>query len=51
LEKFVEENVNWAHLDIAGPAMSKKARAQFSMGGTGFGTQTLTRLMMKHWDS
>lgn len=27
LERFVEKDVSWAHLDIAGPAMGKKARA------------------------
>lgn len=46
LEKFIEKDVNWAHLDIAGPAMNKADREQFSKGGTAFGTQTLTKYML-----
>ena len=49
LEKFVEKDVKWAHLDIAGPGMGKKAKQQFSAGCTGFGTQLLTRYMLDHW--
>jgi leucyl aminopeptidase len=35
LERFVDKETKWAHLDIAGPAMTKKE------GATGFGTQLL----------
>jgi len=31
LERFVDKDTKWAHLDIAGPAMTKD-------GGSGFGT-------------
>ncbi|CAG9312775.1 unnamed protein product [Blepharisma stoltei] len=47
LQNFIEKDVKWAHLDIAGPAMSKADREQFSKGGTGFGTQTLTKYIQK----
>lgn len=46
LKHFIEKGVDWAHLDIAGPAMSKSDRGQFSAGGTGFGVQLLTRFML-----
>lgn len=49
LQRFVEKDIEWAHLDIAGPGMSKKARGQFSAGCTGFGTQLLTRYILDQW--
>ena len=33
LKHFIENDVEWAHLDISGPAMIKQGRAQFSPGG------------------
>jgi len=45
LKNFVEKGVKWAHIDIAGPAHSKKSWDQFPMGGTGFGVQTLTKFI------
>lgn len=50
LKKFIEKDVNWAHLDIAGPAMGRKARNHFSEGGTGYGVQLLTRFMTDKWN-
>jgi len=41
LEKFVDGN--WAHLDIAGPAMSDKPWLWYPKGGTGFGTRLLVQ--------
>jgi leucyl aminopeptidase len=41
LEKFVEPNTAWAHLDIAGPAMRSKSAEWACEGGTGFGTALL----------
>lgn len=46
LENFIEKGVTWAHLDIAGPAMGKSQRKQFSAGGTGFGVQLLTKYLI-----
>ena len=48
LKHFVEKDVKWAHIDIAGPAMIGLTRAQFSAGGTGFGVQLLTRFLTNH---
>jgi leucyl aminopeptidase len=47
LKQFIEKDVEWAHLDIAGPAMNKSQRGQFSPGGTGFGVQLLTRYLIE----
>ena len=47
LKHFIEKDVEWAHLDIAGPAMNKSQRGQFSAGGTGFGVQLLTRFLIE----
>ncbi len=41
LSAFVE-GARWAHLDIAGPAYSKKASDYAPAGGTGFGVRLLT---------
>jgi leucyl aminopeptidase len=41
LEKYVESNVAWAHVDIAGPAMYSKQREYMPENGTGFGVQLL----------
>ena len=41
LEQFVEEDVAWAHIDIAGPAMYSSARQFMPKGATGFGVHLL----------
>lgn len=47
LEKFIEKDVKWAHLDIAGPAMTKAAKGPVSADGSGFGTQILLDYIWK----
>jgi len=46
LSEFVE-NTRWAHIDIAGPAYSKKAGDYCGAGGTGFGVRLLINLLNK----
>lgn len=41
LKRFVD-GPRWAHLDIAGPARSDKAKGLITPGGTGFGVRLLT---------
>ncbi len=41
LQRFVEEGVKWAHLDIAGMAWSDKAKPTYDKGATGFGVRLL----------
>ncbi len=45
LEKFVDGRVKWAHLDVAGPAMSEGDLAWVPKGGAGFGVETLARFV------
>ncbi len=40
LSEFVKD-INWAHIDIAGPAFSGKGSAYCPAGGTGFGVRLL----------
>ncbi len=44
LAEFVPENVQWVHLDIAGPAIVSGGWRYFAKGMTGFATRTLARL-------
>ena len=41
LQRFVDDGVKWAHLDIAGMAWSDKPRPTFDKGATGFGVRLL----------
>ena len=41
LQRFVDEGVKWAHLDIAGMAWSDKAKPTYDKGATGFGVRLL----------
>ena len=41
LQKFVEKGVNWAHIDIAGPAMATSAKPPVCADQTGFGAALL----------
>ncbi|MDR2724516.1 MAG: leucyl aminopeptidase family protein [Candidatus Adiutrix sp.] len=43
LRKFVPPGRPWAHLDIAGPARTGKARPGFPVGASGFAVRTLLR--------
>ncbi len=45
LGEFVAEGIDWAHLDIAGPAFNEGAAANYTpAGGTGFAVRTLIQL-------
>ena len=39
------EGLPWVHLDIAGPSFKESEKATGTPGGTGFGTETLIRLV------
>jgi leucyl aminopeptidase len=45
LERFVEEGVKWAHLDIAGMVWTEKAGDLYDKGATGFGVAVLNRYL------
>ena len=44
LNEFVDADIPWAHIDIAGTAWSDADDAEFTKGGTGFGVRTLLEL-------
>lgn len=44
LQNFVEDDIPWAHLDIAGPAFADSAGADHPAGATGYGVRTLLAL-------
>lgn len=46
LQKFVDEKVAWAHLDIAGVAFLEKPQKELSKGATGAGVRTLINYIL-----
>lgn len=49
LKDFVEDNMPWAHMDIAGVDFSEKATPLCSEGATGFGARILLQLCRGGW--
>jgi len=45
IQRFVEEGVAWAHLDIAGMVWSDKPGATYDKGATGYGVRLLDRFV------
>ena len=45
IQRFVENNTPWAHLDIAGMAWDDKAGATWDKGATGYGVRVLERFV------
>jgi leucyl aminopeptidase len=41
IQRFVENGVKWAHIDMAGKAWADKASATYDKGATGFGVRLL----------
>jgi leucyl aminopeptidase len=41
IQRFVENGVKWAHVDMAGKAWADKANATYDKGATGFGVRLL----------
>lgn len=41
IQRFVENGMRWAHIDMAGKAWSDKANATYEKGATGFGVRLL----------
>jgi len=49
LEKFIEKDVKWIHLDIAGDFdHTTSAKAPLCINGNGFGAQTLINYLYKN---
>ncbi len=47
LNRFIEKDVQWVHLDIAGAANVKGAKAPLCPDANGFGTQTILNYLYK----
>ena len=47
LERFINPDVKWAHIDIAGPGMAGAQKGPVCADGTGFGTQLLIDYLLK----
>ncbi len=43
IQRFIENGVKWAHVDMAGKAWSDKAAATYEKGATGYGVRLLDR--------
>ena len=41
IQRFIENGVKWAHVDMAGKAWADKAGATYEKGATGFGVRLL----------
>jgi leucyl aminopeptidase len=41
IQRFIDDGVKWAHVDMAGKAWSDKASATYEMGATGYGVRLL----------
>ncbi len=47
LKEFVEPDIAWAHIDIAGPVWAEKDRDINPAGATGYGVRTLVNLVCR----
>ncbi|HYJ58506.1 MAG TPA: leucyl aminopeptidase, partial [Methyloceanibacter sp.] len=50
LQRFIKDNTPWAHLDIAGTAMSSVDSEINRSWGSGFGVRLLDRLIADHYE-
>ncbi|MBP9693992.1 MAG: leucyl aminopeptidase [Alphaproteobacteria bacterium] len=50
LSRFIEKDVNWAHLDIAGTAWAYKNGALYTKGSTAHGVRLLNTLVKTHFE-
>ena len=50
LQRFVQEGVAWAHLDIAGVAWSSKGDSTTPKGATAYGVRLLDRLIADNYE-
>jgi leucyl aminopeptidase len=50
LQRFVEDGVKWAHLDVAGTVWANKPGTLYDKGATGFGVALLDRFVADHYE-
>lgn len=50
LQRFIQDDTPWAHLDIAGVTWTGKEKGTVPKGGTGFGVRLLDRLVADNYE-
>lgn len=50
LQRFIQKDVKWAHLDIAGMAWDDKAGPTYVKGATGYGVRLLDNLIAENFE-
>ena len=50
IQRFVDDGVRWAHLDVAGMVWSDKAAATYDRGATGYGVKLLDRFVADNFE-
>ncbi|MBV8237486.1 MAG: leucyl aminopeptidase, partial [Sphingomonas sp.] len=50
IQRFVDEGVKWAHLDIAGMVWADKDGATWGKGATGYGVRVLDRFVADNFE-
>ena len=50
IQRFVDEGVRWAHLDVAGMVWADKAAATYDKGATGYGVKLLDRFVADNFE-
>jgi leucyl aminopeptidase len=50
LQRFVEDGVKWAHLDVAGTVWANKAGTLYDKGATGYGVALLDRFVADNYE-
>ena len=50
IQRFVDEGVHWAHLDIAGMVWSDKPGTTYDKGATGYGVKLLDRVIAENFE-
>jgi leucyl aminopeptidase len=50
IQRFVDDGVRWAHLDIAGMVWAEKPGPLWDKGATGFGVRLLDRFVAEHFE-
>jgi len=50
LKRFIEKDVRWAHLDIAGMVWADKAASFWDKGATGFGVRLLNQFISDNFE-
>ena len=50
LERFIQKDQKWAHMDVAGVVWADKAKPMVGTGATGFAVRSLNKLVQDHYE-